>query len=274
MNVAPGVFELGRAVPVGSSVAVQVGDRVASDTVIAIGHLDRRVLRLPPGDNFELLKKPGDPIKKGETLAVMEELLGLGLRELVSPCDGLVESVNPRRTGIVVTGSDREIRALVPGLIQALGPSEIRLSVTGHRLQGFFGFGQPASGKLWMAGELYTASEVKRRLGPAVEGQVVLADSFVLPEVLPILGRYRAAGFICGGLDFGPLWDLISPAGPFPAGRGLPTLVVLGGFGPCRIGSEDRDILGRAEGKRVYVAGPTAGRLVFAGPPHPEVVVA
>lgn len=269
----PATFTLARRIPAGSAVAVAPGQEVAPDTVIATGYLDRRVLRLPAGDNFELLKKPGDPVKKGETVAVMEEVFGLGLRELVSPCDGVVESVNSRRTALVVTGADSQIRALARGTVASVGPGEIRLTVTGYRFEGYFGLGKPVSGKLWAAGELLTASDCKRLSGSEVPGRVVLADSYVLPEVLPILARRGAVGLICGGLDFGPLWDLISPDGPHPAGQGLPSLVVLGGFGVRRIDTGAAGVLAGAQGRPVYLSGPVAGKLVFAGPPYAEVVV-
>jgi len=127
--------------------------------------------------------------------------------------------------------------------------------------------------ELWAAGELLTASDCKRLSGSEVPGRVVLADSYVLPEVLPILARRGAVGLICGGLDFGPLWDLISPDGPHPAGQGLPSLVELGGFGVRRIDTGARGVLAGAQGRPVYLSGPAAGKLVFAGPPYAEVVV-
>jgi hypothetical protein len=273
--IAPaGIFELSRPLPAGSTLTVSIGDPVTPDTVIATGYPDRRVLRLPAGGNFELLKKPGDYVKKGETVAVMEEMLGLGLRELVSPFDGFVESVNTRKTGLVITSGSREIRALVPGRVLASTPWEIQLEVVGCRLQGFFGFGRPITGELTEAREFHTAALVKRHLGPGVEGKVVLAASFVLPEVLPALARYGAAGLICGGVDFAPLWDLVSPRGPYPAGRGLPTVAVMVGFGYHEVPAKMRERLCEAVGRRVYVAGPAAERLVFAGPPHAEVILA
>ncbi len=269
-----GTFELARRVPAASTILVDPGQAVTAATIIATGHLDRRILRLPAGDNFELLKKPGDPVKKGETVAVLEELLGLGLRELVSPCDGIVESVNSRRTSVVVAGADSEIRALVAGRVTAVRPGEIRIAVEGQRFLGYFGLGQPVAGSLYPAGELVTAAEVKRRLGPGVAGRVVLAESYALPEVLPLLARYGAAGLVCGGLDFGPLWEMVRPEGSYPAGRGLPTVVVMEGFGVRRMSPEAREALAAAEGRSVYLAGPEAQRVVFAGPPYAEVVIA
>lgn len=267
-------FGLKRGLPPGASVAVQPGQVVGPGTIIATGHQDRRALRLPPGDVFRLTKKPGDPVKMGETVAVMEEILGLGLRELVSPCDGVVESINPRRTALVLTGADSSIRALVHGTVEAVGSGEVLISVEGERLEGYFGFGRPATGCLWNAGELAFASDAKR-LGRNTAGKVVLAEGYVAPEVLPALARCDAAALICGSLDFAPLWKLAAPDGPNPAGRELPTVVVLEGFGAeaGRINSAARRVLAGAEGKPVYVAGPASERLVFSGPPFPEIVV-
>jgi len=264
---------LSRPVPPGATVVVGEGDRLEADAVIARGLTDKRVLRLPAGGNFEILKKPGDPVKAGETVAVAEEFFGLGLRELVSPFDGVFDSVNEQRTALVLAGSDAEIRALVPGVVKKLSPLEIELEVKAHRIKGHFGFGRPTAAELWPAGELITEHEVRRRIGPEVEGRIVLADSYVLAGAIPALARYGAAGLICGGLDFKPLWDLISPDGPYPAGLGLPALVVTEGFGSSRIDPETRRVLARAEGRTIYMAGPATGRLVFAGPPYPEVLV-
>ena len=264
---------LSRVIPPNSTLDVATGDRVTPDTVIATGHLDRRVLRLPAGGNFELLKKPGDPVKTGETVAVMEEFFGLGLREFVSPYDGVVERINTQRTAIVLTGADSQHRALVSGVVTRVTPTEVDMEVRGRRLRGWFGFGKPVAGELWSPGEIVTATDVKRRLGPEVRGRVVLGGAFVLPEVLATLARFGAAALVCGGMDFGPLWDLISPTGEFRGGRGLPTLVVLGGFGVHHLPAEVEKILGAAAGRAVYVSGPQAGKLVFAGPPWAEVIL-
>lgn len=264
---------LSRSLPVGATLAARVSDRVEAETVIARGRSNRRVLRLPAGGNFELLKKPGDPVRAGETVAAAEELFGLGLREYVAPFDGVVESVNANRTALILAETQDDIRALVPGVVAETSPTKVALDVPGHLLRGFFGFGRPVAGKLLAIGELHTEAEVRKHLGPEVRGKVVLAESFAPPPVLPALAELGAAGFICGGLDFGPLWDLISPSGRFPAGRGLPTLVVLGGFGAHRISPDAREILASGEGRSVYVSGPNVGRLLFAGPPFPEVVV-
>jgi hypothetical protein len=264
---------LSRVIPPNSTLEVAIGDRVTPDTVIATGHLDRRVLRLPAGGNFELLKKPGDPVKTGETVAVMEELLGLGLREFVSPYDGVVERINTQRTAIVLTGADSQHRALVSGVVTRFTPTEVDMEVTGRRLRGWFGFGKPVAGELWSPGEIITATDAKRRLGPEVRGRVVLGGAFVLPEMLPTLARFGAAALVCGGIDFGPLWDLIAPSGEFRGGRGLPTLVVLGGFGVHHLPAEVEKVLEAAAGRAVYVSGPQAGKLVFAGPPWAEVIL-
>ncbi|MEW6031800.1 MAG: hypothetical protein AB1645_02780 [Bacillota bacterium] len=266
-------LRLSRPLPPGATTLVREADRVTPETIIATGRSHRRVLRLPAGGAFELLKKPGDPVKAGETIAVTEELFGLGLRELVSPLDGVLETVNSRGTALVLAEGDDEIRALVPGVVAAVSSSEVVLTVHGEVVRGWFGLGEPVAAELWAAGELLTEAAVRLKLGPAVRGRIVLAESYVLPSVLPILAQLGAAGLICGGLDFGPLWELIGPGGPHPAGRGLPTFIVTDGFGVHRIRPETRRILARAEGRMVYAAGPMGGRLRFTGPPHAEVVV-
>jgi len=262
-----------RPVPAGATVCVAPGDTVRAETPLAHGHLSRRVLRLPPAVNFELLKGPGDPVKAGETVAVAEELFGLALRELVSPVDGVVESVGSRRTSLVLAGTERGVTALVPGRVTDVNPGEVGLEVTGWHLQGYFGFGHPVAAPLHRAGELDTEAGLRHRLGPEVQGKVVLADSYVLPQALPLLAGYRAAGLICGGLDFDGLWSLVAPDGPHPGGRGLPTTVLLGGFGEHRVPEEALSLLVGAVGRLVYLAAPSPDRLIFAGPPWPEIVV-
>ncbi|MCL6580128.1 MAG: hypothetical protein K6U08_00700 [Firmicutes bacterium] len=270
---APVPLVVRRPVPAGATVCVAPGDAVRAETPLAQGHLSRRVLRLPPAVNFELLKGPGDPVKAGEAVAVAEEFFGLALRELVSPVDGVVESVGSRRTSLVLAGTERSVTALVPGRVTDVNPGEVGLEVTGWRLQGRFGFGRPVAAPLHRAGELDTEAGLRHRLGPEVQGTVVLADSYVLPRALPLLAGYGAAGLICGGLDFDGLWSLVAPDGPYPGGRGLPTTVVLGGFGEHRVPEEALGLLSGAAGRLVYLAAPSPDRLVFAGPPWPEIVV-
>jgi len=273
---AAGQIEVERSLPPGSLVRVRPGETVGPDTVIGTVRGGRRVLALPAAGNVELLKKPGQPVKEGETVAVRRELLGLALREFVSPCGGLVESVNPQRTALVVTEGDREVRALLGGVVVSAGRGEVRLQVMGRRIPGRFGFGEAVAGPLERMGQLLTEADARRRLGPEVAGRILLFDSFLAPQALPLLGRYGVAGVVCGGVDFADLWALIFPGGPFPAGRGLPTFLATEPFGTYPMDEGTARVLIAAAGRTVYVSGGSGGseaKPAFAPPCGPEIVV-
>lgn len=276
-----GPVDIVRPLAPASKVKVCAGDLVDYRTVIGTVASPRRVLRLPVVANMELLKKPGQPVKRGEAVAVMQVFLGLGLRELVSPCDGIVDSINSQRTAVTIAGVELETLSLVPGRVALVEPRRVVIQATGRRLPGFFALGQPVAGELRRVSRLATQAEVRRRLGPEAAGCVLLVDSCLSADALPSLGAAGVVGVICGGLDFAPVWELIRQGGPHPSGRGLPSVVATEPFGSYEVSVAYLEALCSGEGRLVYLsgaqgdstAGAAVGKISLARQPEPFVLL-
>ncbi|MCX7590250.1 MAG: hypothetical protein N2255_01340, partial [Kiritimatiellae bacterium] len=92
-----------RVLPLKGRVLKQVGDVVERDEVVARTELPGDVeilnavsqLGIEPEDiDSVMLKKPGDPVQKGEVIAETKGLWGLFKSRLPSPITGSVESVS------------------------------------------------------------------------------------------------------------------------------------------------------------------------------------
>jgi len=258
--------EIDRTLPPGAELLVGPGDMVKADTPIARGRYVREVLRLPAlAGDMKLLKRPEDRVKAGETVAVMEGLLGLQTVEAFSPFSGVVEAVEGARLTLV-DESDR-VEAMVEGTVISATTREVAIAPRGVVIEACFGVGHGVRGVLRPVGELLSEADLRRLAHLELAGCVALAESYVTSQALALLVRAGAVGLICGGIDLGLLWDKLTPGGPFPDGRGLPTLVALEGFGVYRISPRHRSALRAAEGLSVYITGAPVRELFSASRP-------
>jgi len=92
-----------RILPLKGEVLVNVGDKVGPDDVVARTHLPGDVvplnvankLGIPPEDiEMVMVKKEGDPIEKGQPLAIKKSFLKFLSSQCEATIDGTLESVS------------------------------------------------------------------------------------------------------------------------------------------------------------------------------------
>jgi len=246
--------KLSHFLPAGFTPVVRPGEQAEADSVIARGRSDITVLELPDYRNLLVLKKPGDRLKTSETVAVTHHLFRSVSRSFLSPMDGMIEDIRSHR--LLVADSRNVLRALVPGRVTDVSPDRVVIESRGIALPAVFATGDSVRGELLAVGELLAGHAPESATGSEVEGRIVMTESYVSTQALRRLAQYNAAGVICAGLDFGPLWQLVSAGGPFPGGKGLPTVVVTEGFGVQRMSQGTLRYLRQREGRPVYLQGP------------------
>jgi hypothetical protein len=180
--------------PERSTSRVIVGDVVEAGAVLAAIELPREhhvldisVLLDVPRSEAEtyLVKRRGDIVEMGESIAERRVFLGLGRRRVLAPTDGRV--VHVRGGQVLIEGQQRgdEIYATVPGRVVAVEPG---LFITVLTLAGVaqlvWGSGGRSSGTLWLLSEDPSLSADPAELSADHRGAIVaigapLSDAFL-----------------------------------------------------------------------------------------------
>jgi hypothetical protein len=274
-----------RRLPIKGEVVVAMGDRVSSDTVVARTHLPGNVqlvnvaskLGLPPEDLPSVMqKKDGDPIEKGEALAVTQGFFGLFKSRVPSPCTGTVESISTVTGQVILREPPTpiEIDAYVEGTVVEIFPEEgVAVETVGTFIQGIFGVGGEKTGEIDVVvncpGDPLEASLITE----AQKGKIVVGGSYVKWDGLQKAMSVGAAGIVVGGFDDPDLKRLLGKdLGVAITGHeDLATALILTeGFGEIAMAHGTFELLKARQGRKASINGATQIR---AGVIRPEIVV-
>ncbi|MCK5597573.1 MAG: hypothetical protein KAJ04_09015, partial [Candidatus Eisenbacteria sp.] len=202
-----------RRLPIKGEVVVAKGDRVTSDSVVARTHLPGNVqlvnvaskLGLPPEDLPSVMqKKDGDPIQKGEPLAITQGFFGFFKSKVLSPCEGTVESISTVTGQVILREppSPIEIDAYIDGEVVEVLPEEgVVVEAVGTFIQGIFGVGGERAGEITVVvdgpGQPLDASLITE----AHKGKILVGGSHVTWDGLQKAMEVGAAGIVVGGFD-------------------------------------------------------------------------
>lgn len=273
-----------RKLPLPGSVLVQVGEKVAAETVVARTELPGNVqtvnaaniLGVLPDDVMECLILPvGSPVKKGEPFAESRSFFGLFKSKCPSPVDGTLESVS------TVTGQALlreapipvEVDAYVDGTVLEVHPRQgVTVETRGTFIQGIFGIGGETSGVLRVVAASPSEAMKETAISEQHRGCVVVGGSHVTTATLHHAVRLGVKAIVVGGFDDQDLREFLGyDLGVAITGseeKGI-TLVVTEGFGEIPMASRTFDLLKGCEGRKVSVSGATQIR---AGVLRPEII--
>jgi hypothetical protein len=225
-----------RRLPAGCEIKVREGAHVSGASIIAQVNPSRLATPVPVSEPLGvspaeaeklLLKQPGAAVSAGETIAKTRR----GLRNLVatSPISGIFLSYDILTgAAAVVPPQAGEIHALVDGNVeQVIGTEKIVIRTVGSRVLGIVGLGGIASGPLRVRVEWPDAPLDANKIGPELEGAIVVGGSCADAQALRRLVEVRAKGLIVGGLLDR---DVAAITGPQPDDR----------LGPWRITPAER----------------------------------
>jgi len=276
-----------RILPLKGEVVAKKGDKVTPDTVVARTYLPGDVepvnvsnqLGLPPEDIEScMLKKVGDPIKKGEIIARSKPLFGLKwfASESKSTLDGTIESISNITGQVLLRGKPIpvEVKAYLEGEVTEVVPEEgVVVSTEGSFIQGIFGIGGETHGTIKVVvPDNHTLLEDKY-ITDDCKGCVIIGGSRVTAEAIRKAAKVGAAGVVTGGFDDKDLRDFLG----YDIGVAITgseeigvTLVITEGFGDISMAHKTFDLLKSKEGKMACFNGATQIR---AGVIRPEVVI-
>ena len=274
-----------RRLPIKGEVVVAAGDRVTSETVVARTHLPGNVqlvnvaskLGLPPEDLPSVMQKQGgDPIAKGEPLAVTQGFFGFFKSKVLSPCEGTVESISTVTGQVILREppSPIEIDAYIDGEVVEIFPEEgVAIETVGTFIQGIFGVGGEKTGEIAVVvdgpGQPLDASLITE----AHKGKIIVGGSHVTWDGLQKATEVGASGIVVGGFDDPDLKRLLGrDLGVAITGHEnlVTALILTEGFGDIAMAHGTFDLLKSREGMKASINGATQIR---AGVIRPEIVV-
>lgn len=279
------LVEKRRILPLKGEVVVKEGDRLMPDDVVARTHLPGNVVPLnvanklgfPPEDiDMVMTKKPGDPIKEGEPLAVKKSFIKWFSSSCPATIDGTLESISKVTGQVLQRGHPIpvEVKAYISGKVTEVVPEEgVVVSTWGAFAQGIFGIGGETSGNIVISTPDNSTVLSDDLIKEDMAGKVIVGGSLVTADALKKAIEVKARGIVVGGFDDQDLRDFLGyDIGVAITGAeevGI-TLVVTEGFGEIAMAQKTFDLLRKHEGEMACINGATQIR---AGVIRPEVVV-
>ncbi len=275
-----------RRLPILGEVLVQPGQEVRPDDVVARASLpgNPQTVNLaallgvgePQDVVHYLLKKPGDPVKKGEVIARTSGLFGLFKKEVTSPIDGTIEMVSTV-TGQAVLREPPipvEVTAYIKGKVVDVIPREgAIIETTGAFIQGIFGVGGERRGIIDVAVSSPDDILDAPAIGPQHKGKVVVGGSLMTGAAIKKAAQVGASALVAGGIIDTDLVEFLGhDIGVAITGHeDVPlTLMITEGFGRIRMAQRTFDLFRQLAGEECSINGATQIR---AGVMRPEVIV-
>lgn len=272
-----------RRLPLKGQVLVEVGQRVRRDQVVARTELPGEVsilnlvnrLGVTPAELAGyMLKKEGEPVAAGESLAETRPMIKWFKTTVESPVAGTVESISGVTGQVMIRQAPRpvEVRAYVDGqVVEVLAEEGVNVEVRGALVQGIFGVG----GEYWGAVQLAVTDpgEVLERVGPEHRGKIVVGGSLITSQAIHQAREVGAVGVIGGGIRDQDLRELLGyDLGVAITGAEDLGLAVIAteGFGQIAMARKTFELLRSCQGREASLCGATQIR---AGVLRPELIV-
>jgi hypothetical protein len=274
-----------RILPLPGEILVKKGDDVDFSTVVARTEAPgepyiieaTNIMGMQPEELPRyVVKKVGDKVKKGESVAQWIAFFGLVKKIAASPADGIVESISDTTGRITVRGNPIpiEIKAYIPGKVVETIPREgVIIETNAAFIQGIFGIGRETHGQLYDLAKSSDEVLTPDMITSEQKGKIVIGGALVTLEALRKASGIGVSGIVVGGINAADLNSFlgysmgVAITGEEDIGT---TLMVTEGFGKINISQRTFDLLRSFEGKEAAINGATQIR---AGVLRPELVI-
>lgn len=273
-----------RILPVSGEVLVEEGESVSYDTIVARTFIPSDVFSVPLSlilgiDPSELskamLKKQGDPVEKGELIAVSKVFFGLFKTEYRAEESGTIELVSDVSGQLFIRKPliPVNLTAFISGKINKVFPGKgVVVKTRGALIQGIFGIGGERHGELMtIAGrdDVITPDYIDEGL----KGKIIFGGSLITYEALKKSMECGVNGIVTGGVkkrDFDRI--LGQEIGVAITGNEdiNTTCIVTEGCSKMRMAEHTYNVLKSLNGKIASINGATQIR---AGVIRPEIIV-
>jgi hypothetical protein len=274
-----------RVLPISGDVLVAEGAKVQARDVVARTFMPGDVtpvnlanqMSLSPGEVAgAMLKKVGEPVTKGETLARSKGMFGFFKTEFAAPTSGTIESISDVTGQVMIRGEPLPVQVLayVTGTVVEVIPHEgVVVEAEVAFAQGIFGVGGEAFGQLKVVCNSPAEDLTVDKITPDCKGAVVVGGARIHEVAVRKAAEIGVAAIIGGGIDDADLkailgYDLgVAITGSEKIGL---TLIITEGFGDIAMADRTFALLTKHAGANVSVNGATQIR---AGVMRPEIVI-
>jgi hypothetical protein len=264
---------------------VKVGERLKPQQAIAETFMPgdikllnmANLLSMPPADVPEcMLKKEGDPISVGDTLARTKGIFGMFRSEYASKVEGTIESISSVTGQVIVRGEPLplQIQAYLAGDVVEVLPKEgCVIEAIVSFIQGIFGIGGETFGPIRLAVASHDQALTDDLIQPDMKDAVLIGGARITEKALERARTVGVSAVVSGGIDDEDLkkflgYDLgVAITGSEKVGL---TLIVTEGFGHIAMAERTFNLLASREGADAAVNGATQIR---AGVIRPEIVI-
>lgn len=286
LRVTPGTrHSARRLLPIKGDVLVETNQRVLAEQVVAqtlipgdVTPLNMaRLLAVPPAEvPLCMLKKEGDRVEPGETLARTRGIFGMFKTEHMAQVSGTIESISSITGQVIVRGAPRplQVKAYLTGTVVELVPSEgCTIAANVALVQGIFGVGGEAFGVIRLACRSHDQELTEDLITPAMKGAIIVGGARMTERAIAKARLVGASALVSGGMDDEDLKTLLGyDLGVAVTGSehlGI-TVIITEGFGAIAMAERTFRLLAQHEGEAAAVNGTTQIR---AGVIRPEIVI-
>ena len=274
-----------RRLPLLGEVYPKVGDKVNYSDIIARTEISgdpeivkiSMIMGLEPEDTPRyMLKKVGDKVEEGDTLAFYKALFGLIKKEVRTPVSGTLESFSEVTGQAIIRGAPIpvEIDAYIPGTIVQILPREGAVIETNAAfIQGIFGIGGEVHGEIHVAVSNNTEVLDTDMIKPEHKGKILIGGCRVTLDALRKAVQAGVSAIVSGGVRHEDLTTFtgeeigVAITGQEEVGI---TLIITEGFGNMNMSERTFNLLKEFEGYSASVNGATQIR---AGVLRPEIII-
>ena len=264
---------------------MEVGEHVDPQQVVAETFMPGAVtplnianlLSIPPVDVPEcMLKKEGDRISMGDTLARTKGIFGMFRSEYPSKVEGTIESISSVTGQVIVRGEPLplQVHAYLAGSVVEVLPGEgCVIEAVASFIQGIFGIGGETFGPIRVAVVSHDQTLTDDLIRPDMKDAVVIGGARLTERALEKARSVGVSAVVSGGIDDQDLrkflgYDLgVAITGSEEVGL---TLIVTEGFGDIAMAERTFNLLASRQGADAAVNGATQIR---AGVLRPEIVI-
>jgi len=274
-----------RRLPMPGKVFVKVGDELDFDTSVAemLAPGEPYVINaahklgIPMGDlPIYMKKKVGDQVSKEEPIAGYNAFFGLMKNWILSPTDGLMETVSDISGQIIIreTPISVIVDSYIKGKVVEVMPTEGAVVETNAAfIQGIFGVGGETHGIIHVIVDSPRQHLTADLITPDHKGKIIVGGSQVTKEAFMKMKKLGVAGIIVGGVKDIDLSDMLG----FEIGVAITghedigtTLIITEGFGDMNMSQRTFELLNEFEG---YMASINGATQIRAGVIRPEIII-
>lgn len=274
-----------RLLPIPGKVLAALDQQVDALDVVAKTELPGKVFSINVANRLAvgpeevpgfMLKKEGDPVKKGETIAENKPFLKWFKTTIESTVDGTVESIS-NVTGQVLLREPPKvlpIKAYVKGKVVEVTPDfGVTLEAEGTFIQGIFGVGGETNGEIVVAVNSPDEDLTPEDIKDTYKGKIVIGGKHASLATIKRAVEIGVNAIVVGGIHDRDLRQLLGyDIGVAVTGTeniGI-TLIVTEGFGMIPMAEYTFKLLSSRNGEKASVSGATQIR---AGVMRPEIIV-